>query len=56
MYSVMAIFNSSIMWGFFEYTELGAQRLFDHSIHIVTGTLEDFFMLAQQSAGKLCTP
>jgi hypothetical protein len=25
-------------------------------VHIVTGTLEDWFMLAQQSPGKLCTP
>ena len=34
MYSVMAIFKSSIAWGLFEYIESGAQRLFDHPVHI----------------------
>jgi hypothetical protein len=34
MYSVMAIFKSSIVWGLFEYTEFFiAQRLFDHPVH-----------------------
>jgi hypothetical protein len=32
MYSVMAIFTSSVMWGLFEYTESGAQRHFDHPV------------------------
>ena len=31
MYSVMAIFKSSIVWELFEYTESGAQRLCDQS-------------------------
>ena len=32
MYSVMAIFRSSIAWGLFEYSESGAQRHFDHPV------------------------
>jgi hypothetical protein len=32
MYSAMAIFKSSVVWGLFEYTESGAQRLFDHPV------------------------
>ena len=31
-YSVMDIFKSSIVWGFFEYTESGAHRQFDHPV------------------------
>ena len=34
MCSVMAIFKSSIVWGLFEYTGSGAQRLFDHPLYI----------------------
>ena len=26
--------NSSIVWGLFEYTESGAQRLFDHPVYV----------------------
>jgi len=33
MYPVMAIFKSSIVRGVFEYTESGAQRLFDHPVY-----------------------
>jgi hypothetical protein len=38
MYSVIAIFKSSVVWGLFEYTELfiaphwGAQRIFYHPV------------------------
>jgi len=32
MYSVMAIFKPSIVWGMFEYTDSGAQRLSDHPV------------------------
>ena len=31
--SVMAIFTSSVVLGLFEYTELGAQRLYDDYVH-----------------------
>jgi hypothetical protein len=33
-YSVMAIFKSSTVWGLLEHTEAGAQRLFDHPVHM----------------------
>jgi len=33
IYSVMAIFISSIVWGLFEYTDPGAQRLFNHTVY-----------------------
>jgi hypothetical protein len=35
MYSVMAILKSSVVWGLFEYTESGAQRLFYHPVYYV---------------------
>jgi len=34
MYSVMAIFKSSIVWGLFEYIKSGAQRLFEHPVRL----------------------
>jgi hypothetical protein len=35
MYSVTAIFKSSIWWGLFEYPELGAERVFDHPVLVM---------------------
>ena len=35
MYSVMAIFIPSIVWGLFEYTVSGAQTLFDNPVQLV---------------------
>jgi len=35
MYSVIAIFKSSVVWGLFEYTESGVQRFFDHSVLLI---------------------
>jgi len=32
MHSVMVIFKSSVVWGLFEYTESGAQRLYDYPV------------------------
>jgi hypothetical protein len=38
MYSVMAIFKSSIVWGLFEYNEYTAQRISDHPVFLIEQT------------------